>query len=186
MRMRKLILFNLITLDGYFAGPNGEIDWHNVDDEFNEFAIEQLNTVDTILFGRVTYQMMASYWPTPTAISDDPIVAEKMNQVPKIVVSRTLKQADWQNTRLITDHVEEEIKNLKQQPGKNLFIFGSAGLAAALTPLHLIDEYRLIVNPVVLGTGTPLFKNIQSRLNFKLINTRIFRSGNVLLYYQPA
>jgi dihydrofolate reductase len=184
--LRKLILFNLVTLDGYFAGPNGEIDWHNVDDEFNEFAIDQLNTVATILFGRVTYQMMAAYWPTPNAIKDDPIVADKMNQVSKIVVSKTLNRAEWHNTRLISDHLEEEISKLKQQPGKNLFIFGSALLAAALTASRLIDEYRLIVNPIVLGSGLPLFKNSQGRLNLKLVNTRIFRSGNVLLYYQPV
>jgi dihydrofolate reductase len=184
--MRKIILFNLITLDGFFAGPNGEIDWHNVDEEFNDFAIEQLSSADGLIFGRVTYQLMASYWPTPTAITDDPIVAAKMNSIPKIVFSKTLEKADWSNTRLVKGNVVEEITRLKQQPGRDMYVFGSANLAAAFTNNGLIDEYRLIVNPVVLGRGIPLFKDIKDRLDLKLINTRTFRSGNILLYYEPV
>lgn len=184
--MRKVILFNLITLDGYFAGPNGEIDWHNVDEEFNQFAEEQLNTLDVILFGRVTYEMMASYWPTPSAINDDPIIANKMNSAPKIVFSKTLSGADWNNTRLIKGNIAEEIAKLKQQPGKDMAIFGSGNLASTFTNLGLIDEYRLIVVPVALGEGIPLFKDLQQKLNLKLTNSRVFKNGNVLLYYQPA
>lgn len=184
--MRKVILFNLITLDGYFAGPNGEIDWHNVDEEFNQFAEEQLNTLDVILFGRVTYEMMASYWPTPSAIKDDPIIANKMNSAPKIVFSKTLSGADWNNTRLIKGNIAEEIAKLKQQPGKDMAIFGSGTLASTFTNLGLIDEYRLIVVPVALGEGIPLFKDLQQKLDLKLTNSRVFKNGNVLLYYQPA
>ncbi len=107
--MRKIYVFNLITLDGFFEGPNRELDWHNVDGEFNEFAIEQLNNSGLLLFGRVTYELMASYWPTELALKDDPIVADMMNSIPKIVFSRTLKKADWNNTRLIKDNVREEL-----------------------------------------------------------------------------
>jgi dihydrofolate reductase len=183
--MRKLFSFNMVTLDGFFEGPNQEIDWHNVDEEFNEFAIEQTSAVDTLLFGRVTYQLMASYWPTPDAIANDPIVADMMNRTPKIVFSRTLDKAEWNNTRLIKDHIAEEITKLKQQPGKDLALFGSANLMSTLVQMDLIDEHRIMVNPIVLGSGKPLFQGINDPLKLKLVNTRVFRSGNVLLYYVP-
>ncbi len=120
--MRNLVLFNLMTVDGFFAGPNGEIDWHNVDEEFNQFAIEQLSTAGGLIFGRTTYQMMADYWPTPQAITDDPIVAGMMNELAKIVFSKTLDRADWNNTRLVKGDAVEEARQLKEQPGKDLFI----------------------------------------------------------------
>ena len=184
--MRKVILFNLVTLDGFFEGPNGEIDWHNVDEEFNEFAVHQVNTADGLIFGRVTYELMASYWPTPAAQADDPIVAEKMNTMPKIVFSRTLNTVEWNNTRLVKGDAAEEISKIKQQPGKDLLIFGSADLASNLTNLGLIDEYRIMVNPVVLGKGNPLFKDIKEKLNLRLLRTKTFSNGNVLLYYEPV
>ena len=183
--MRKLFSFNMVTLDGFFEGPNHEIDWHNADAEFNEFAIEQISAVDTLLFGRVTYQLMASYWPTPSAIKDDPIVADLMNRLPKIVFSRTLEKAAWNNTRLIKDHVAEEISKLKQQPGNDLALFGSANLMSTLMQLDLIDEHRIMVNPVILGNGNPLFKRTKDKLGLKLVQTRTFGNGNVLLCYQP-
>jgi dihydrofolate reductase len=175
----------MVTLDGYFEGPNHEIDWHNVDGEFNEFAIEQTGAVDMLLFGRVTYQLMASYWPTPDAIKNDPIVADLMNRLPKIVFSRTLEKVEWNNTRLVKDHVAEEIVKLKQQPGKDLALFGSANLMSTLTQLDLIDEHRIMVNPVILGGGNPLFKRTNDTLSLKLVKTRVFGNGNVLLCYQP-
>ena len=183
--MRKVILFNMVTLDGFFAGPNGEIDWHHVDKEFNEFAIAQLNSADGLLFGRMTYQGMASYWPTDMAKKNDPIVADKMNTLPKIVFSRTLARADWNNTRPVKGNVAEEVSMLKQQPGRDWFLFGSAGLASTLTHFGLIDEYRVMVNPVVLGRGQPLFKGVEDRLSLKLVSAKTFRNGNVLLCYQP-
>ena len=115
--MRKLFSFNMVTLDGYFEGLDQDINWHRVDEEFNEFAIEQTSAVDTLLFGRVTYQLMASYWPTPAALKDDPIVAGLMNSVPKIVVSRTLAKAEWNNTRLIKIISPKKFWKLKKQPG---------------------------------------------------------------------
>jgi dihydrofolate reductase len=183
--MRKVFLFMMVSLDGFFEGPDHEIDWHNVDEEFNEFAINQLNELDMILFGRITYEGMASFWPTPFAKENDPIVAEKMNTTPKIVVSKTLARADWQNTRLIKEHVSEEIAQLKQQPGKDIAIFGSSDLAVSLLQMGLLDEVRVIVNPVVLGNGKLLFKGLHEQLKLKLLKTHQFNSGNVLLYYEP-
>jgi dihydrofolate reductase len=182
--MRKLFAFNMVSLDGFFEGPNHDINWHLVDDEFNQFAVEQTSTVDTILFGRVTYELMASYWPTSAALANDPIVADLMNRLPKIVFSKTLQKVGWNNTRLVKNNIEEEITALKQQPGKDLAIFGSANLLSTLNRMGLIDEYRIMVNPIVLGRGTPLFQRINDPLNLILLKTRTFRSGNVLLYYQ--
>jgi len=184
--MRKLFEFNLITLDGYFEGPNRDISWHNVDEEFNEYAIAMLNSLDMLLFGRVTYELMASYWPTQNAMKDDPIVAGLMNRLPKAVFSRSLAKADWNNTRLVKDHVAEEVQKLKELPGKDLAVFGSANLLSTLIQNNLIDEHRIIVNPLVLGQGSPLFNGFKGRMNLKLTNTRTFKSGNVLLCYQPA
>ena len=179
------MVFMMTTTDGFFAGSEGDIDWHVVDEEFNEFAIEQLNSVDALLFGRVTFQGMVSYWTTPTAIENDPIVAGKMNALPKFVFSRTLEKAEWQNTKLVKENIAEEIAKLKQQPGKDLIIFGSSNLSASLLNLGLIDELRIMVNPVVLGNGKPVFEGIHDKLPLKLFKTQTFRSGNVLLYYQP-
>ncbi len=184
--MRKVIFFMLTSLDGYFEGPDRDINWHHVDDEFDEFAVEQVNTVDTLLFGRVTYELMASYWPTPAAKTDDPVVAEKMNTTPKIVFSKTLKKVDWEQTKLIQDNFVEEILKLKGQPGQDLIIFGSSDLAVTFIEHGLIDEFRIMVNPIVLGNGKTLFKGLKDKLNLKLLKTRTFKSGNVLLYYEPA
>jgi len=176
----------MVSLDGSFEGPGGALDWHNVDAEFNEFAAEQLNAAETLLFGRVTYELMANYWPTDMAITDDPVIAEMMNTKPKIVFSRTLEKSDWSNVRLIKENVAEEIAHLKQQPGKDLLILGSSNLAITLIEEGLIDEFRIMVSPVVLGGGTPLFKGLDNRLYLKLEQARTFNSGNVLLYYAPA
>ena len=183
--MRNLIMFNLITLDGYFEGPNKwDIGWHQVDGEFNDFSIEQLSKAGGLIFGRVTYQGMASYWSTPKALQDDPIVADKMNSITKYVFSTTLDKAEWNNTQLIKGDAVEEITRLKNQAGNNLLLFGSADLARSFTKNCLIDEYRLMVNPVILGKGEPLFTKNGSTLKFKLLDTRVFRNGNVLLSYQ--
>jgi dihydrofolate reductase len=183
--MRKLFAFNMMTLDGYFEGPNQDIDWHNVDEEFNEFAIEQTSTVGALLFGRVTYQLMESYWPTPDALKNDPAIAGLMNSLPKIVFSKTLEKAEWNNTRLIKDNIAEEILNLKEQPGNDIAVFGSANLLSTLMQMDLVDEHRVMVNPVLLGHGNPLFKSMDEKINLQLLKTRTFHSGNVLLYYEP-
>ncbi len=183
--MKKIIFQMLISLDGYFEGPNKELDWHIVDDEFNEYAGEVLDSVDMLLFGRVTYQLMASYWPTLAARTDDPVIAEKMNRLPKIVFSKTLAKAEWNNTRLVKENIEEEIDKLKRQPGKDLVIFGSSDLTLSLSESGLIDEYRLFVIPVFLGAGKPVLHGLKGRLHMKLLSTRQFKSGVVLLCYQP-
>jgi dihydrofolate reductase len=184
--MRKVLFFMLTSLDGYFEGPAHEIDWHNTDDEFQEFAIEQTGQAGVLLFGRVTYEMMASYWPTRQAIDSDPIVAGLMNSLPKIVFSRTLQKVDWQNTRIVKNDFAKEIATLKEQSGKDLCILGSSDLAVSFLEAGLLDEIRILINPIVLGAGKPLFKGIQDRLKLKLLKTRIFKNGNILLYYQPA
>jgi dihydrofolate reductase len=181
--MRKLFSFNMVTLDGFFEGQDHNIDWHNVDQEFNEFAIAQLNEIGTLLFGRVTYQMMASYWPTSEAVKNDPVVADLMNGMPKIVVSNTMTIAEWNNTRLIKDQVADEISKLKKQSGQDLAVFGSANLISTLMRMDLMDEHRVMVNPVILGTGTPLFQT-KDIFNLRLLRTRAFGNGNVLLCYE--
>jgi len=182
--VRKLILFNMTTLDCFFADANGAIDWHVVDEEFHAFGFQQLDAADTLLFGRLTYQLMASYWPTEAAIKRDPLIAAKMNQTAKIVFSRTLDRVEWASSRLVKEKAAEEVARLKQQPGKDMLILGSANLAATLTQNRLIDEYRMMVVPIVLGSGRPLFQGVEGRLPMRLLNTRAFRSGNVLLAYQ--
>lgn len=184
--MRNVFLFNMVTLDGFFEGPNQDISWHHTDEEFNEFAIDQLNEIGTLLFGRVTYQGMASYWPTELAKRNDPAIAELMNSLPKVVFSKTLDKVEWNNSRLVKENAEKQVSALKQQPGKDIAIFGSSKLAASLADHGLIDEYRLIVNPVFLGNGTSLLKGIKNKLDLKLLKARTFASGNVLLYYAPA
>ena len=184
--MRKLVSFMVVTLDGYTEGPNGEFDWPNVDDEFNEFAVSQLNDIDTLLFGRVTYEGMASYWPTPAANEDDPAVAGTMNSIPKVVFSATLDKADWENTTLIKGNVADAISELKQQPGKYLAVFGSSDFTVSLLEQGLVDELRVMVHPILLGAGKSLFTGLRNRVPLKLETTTTFSSGNVLLSYRPA
>jgi dihydrofolate reductase len=182
--MKKIFSFNMISLDGFFEGPNHSLDWHNVDQEFNQFAIEQLEEVGTLFFGRVTYNGMASFWPTAFAIESSPVIAKKMNEMEKIVFSRTLRSADWNNSKLVNENVGEEVRKMKQAPGKDIAIFGSSDLTISLVELGLVDEFRFMVAPVVLGQGRTLFHGLGSgRLRLELLRTRPFRSGNVLLSY---
>lgn len=188
--MRKVLLSNLVTLDGFFAGPKGELDWHIVDEEFNQYAIDLLSKVDALLFGRVTYQLMADYWPAaatnPSTSKSDLEIADKMNNLPKIVFSKTLQQVEWNNSRLVKDNIAQEISKMKQQSGKDMVIFGSGSIVPTFMQYGLIDEYRIIVNPVVLGNGKPLFKGVNDKHNLKLLKTRLFDSGIVILFYEPA
>lgn len=186
MPTRRLILFMMVSLDGYYEGPDHDINWHTVDEDFNTFAGEQIAAVDIMVFGRKTYELMASYWPTPAAVADDPVIAGLMNSYPKLVISRTLARADWHNTRVIQTDVAAELTALKQQPGQDLIIFGSGDLTVSLTELGLIDEYRIMVAPVALGAGKPLFTGLTRAAPLKLIKSTTFRSGNVLQYYAPA
>jgi dihydrofolate reductase len=171
----------MMSLDGLMEGPNRELDWHNTDDEFARFVKEMEKTTGSMIFGRVTYEMMAQYWPSSTEPE-----AAMMNELPKLVFSKTLKRVDWNNSRLATGNVAEEIATLKKQPGKDIALIGSSNLASTFIRLGLIDEYRIFVNPVVLGRGGPMFKDVKEKLNLKLTKAQPFKSGNVLLFYRPA
>lgn len=183
--MRKLTVFNFVTLNGYFKGPNEDIRWHKHGGEEAEYSAKSLKSGNTLLFGRVTYEMMKSFWPTPMAFESFPIVAEGMNKAEKIVFSRTLKKVEWNNTRLMKDNIVEEIKKMKQMTGKDMTLLGSGSIVTQFAEQGLIDEYQIMVDPVVLGDGTPIFKGINNKLKLRLLKTKRFRSGNVLLYYQP-
>jgi dihydrofolate reductase len=182
--MRKIIVFENVTLDGFMAGPNGELDWAIRDDEVTQYSKGGQASTDMFLFGRVTYEMMASFWPTPAGETTNPVFAEFLNNTPKIVFSTTLQTADWQNTEVSNELNKDEILKLKQQHGKNMMIFGSGTIVEQLTNLGLIDEYQLMVNPVILGKGKSLFKGIKERINMKLVKTKTFSNGIVLLQYQ--
>ena len=184
--MRKLIVFNLVSLDGFFTGEGGDITWHMVDEEFQELANEAANSGSILLFGRVTYQLMAGFWPSPEAMESDPVVAEGMNSSEKIVFSRSLDAVHWHNTRLVKDDMLGEVRRLKQGNGKNLAVLGSGTIVAQLAAADLIDEYQILINPVVLGSGRTMFDGIGQRLPLKLIRSRVFGNGNVLLCYEPS
>ena len=184
--MRKLNVFNLVTLDGYFAGEGGDISWHMVDEEFQELAEAASNSGNTLLFGRKTYQLMESYWPAPEALKNDPVVAKGMNAAQKIVFSRTLEKADWNNTRLVKDNMPAEVRKMKQQPGKDMTVLGSGSIVSQLAQEGLIDEYQVLVNPVVIGKGRTMFEGIRDKIALKLIKARTFGNGNVLLTYETA
>jgi dihydrofolate reductase len=170
------------SLDGFFESSSKKLDWVITDAEFFDYAKGLLRTVDTLLFGRATYQNMASYWPT--APVDE--IAGYMNNLPKIVFSKTLQTVDWNNSRLVRNNIQEEVSKLKKQPGKDMVVFGSAMLASYLLQVGLVDEYRVILQPVLLGSGNPLFKDIKEQIRLKLISARTFSSGVVLLHYQRA
>ncbi|HXS15028.1 MAG TPA: dihydrofolate reductase family protein [Candidatus Saccharimonadales bacterium] len=186
--MRKVVLFMMVSLDGYFEGENHDLSWHNVDEEFNEYAVRNLDTADTLLFGRKTYQLMESFWPTTQGLEDDPTVAEKMNTMAKIVFSHSLDKVTqtehWKNVVLIKDNIAGGIMKLKALPGKDMLVLGSSNLCVSLLEHGLLDELRIMINPVVIGKGTPLFEGIKKVQKFTLISSRNFTSGNVLLTYQ--
>jgi dihydrofolate reductase len=189
-QVRKILFFMMVSANGFYErGLGGDdwrnIDWHDVDDDFTAFANEQLEAVDTLVFGRVTYEGMASYWPTPEAIADSPATAEKMNSLSKLVVSTTLDRADWNNSRVIKGDLSEAFAELKRQPGKDVIVLGSSDLTVSLAGLGLVDEYRLMVNPVALGDGKPVLKGLQGDLRLRLLEARPFANGNVLLRYEP-
>lgn len=181
--MRKVIMFNMISLDGLFEGPGHDLSWHNTDEDFMHMAIDQLDEGGALLFGRATYEMMAEFWPSPAGVKDDPETAVRMNRMPKYVFSRTLPKAGWTNTTLISGDAAEAVRALKEQPGKPLLLFGSANLAVSLVQHNLIDEFRLVINPLVLGSGTPLFQGLSQPLKLKLIESKTYANGNVLLKY---
>jgi dihydrofolate reductase len=185
--MRKLIVFNNVTLDGYFTDAHGDMSWaHKQDPEWKTFITENAKGGGELLFGRVTYEMMASYWPTPMASKNDPAVAERMNQLPKVVFSRTLHKASWNNSKLVKTDMAKEVRKMKKAPGKDLVIFGSGTIISQLTQEGLIDEYQIAVHPVILGAGRTMFEGLKGELNLKRRSTRSFRNGVVMLCYEPV
>ena len=190
--MRRLIVSNMMTLDGFVAGPNGELDWFVYEGfvkntEFGQYAREVISSVDAILLGRHTYEEFLSYWPSAT--NDDPVITERMNSLPKTVFSRTLNKVEWgkwNNARLAEENAGEEVKRMKGESGRDLVIYGSADLTSYLMKLGLIDEFQIFVHPIVLGKGKPQFKDLNERYMLKLVRTLPpFKTGVVGLIYQP-
>jgi dihydrofolate reductase len=186
--MRKLILFMHTSLDGFVAGTKGEMDWIIVGEEMFDYAAQQTEQADTALYGRITYQMMESYWPTagdkPNASKHDKEHSEWYNKVEKVVVSKTMQGENLSNTKIIGDNIFDQITSLKQATGKNILMFGSPSVAHALMAKNLIDDYWLFVNPILLGEGIPLFKDIKERTKLKFIASDIFSSGVICLHYE--
>jgi dihydrofolate reductase len=184
--MRKLILMMSVSVDGFFERPNRELDWHMVDDELHSHFNEELGAMGAFLNGRITYELMAGFWPTADTdpSSTGPMVefARIWRDMPKIVFSRTLENADW-NTTVVREVVAEDVMELKAQPGGDL-VLGGADLAATFIRHDLIDEYRLYVHPIVIGQGKPLFQPSNAKINLRLAETRTFGNGVVLLRYQ--
>ncbi|GAB4044666.1 dihydrofolate reductase family protein [Spirosoma jeollabukense] len=185
--MRKLVVFAHISLDGFAADSHGGLGFLSYNQELQEFADELVKTVGAPVYGKHTYQLMAGYWPTvladPTASQPELDHARWVEQIPKIVFSTTLPSADWHNTRLIKDNVVDEITQLKQQPGKDLVIFGSPSLAKSFLQLGLIDEYKLTLHPVILGEGIPLFDSPSPMNKLRLLESKTLGSGVVTLHY---
>ena len=186
--MRKVVLFMHMSLDGFAAGPNGELDWISYDAELEKYAESVVSSVGSPLYGRITYQMMESYWPTvlndPSATKHDLDHARWIENVEKVVFSTTLESISWANTRLIKNNIAEEVAKLKQQRGKDLVIFGSPGLTRSFMQLDLIDSYHLTLNPVILGAGIPFFTAVNEKTNLKLVNSETLNSGVVTLHYE--
>ncbi len=185
--MRKVISFMHISLDGFVAGPNGEMNWIKVDQELFDFVGKRISAGDTALYGRVTYQMMESYWPTagdkPGASKHDIEHSRWYSNVHKVVLSKTLKGSELPNTTIISDNLSEKINEIKQQPGEDILLFGSPTATHALMQQNLIDGYWLFVNPIILGQGIPLFTDIKDKIKLKLLTTRQFTSGVTELNY---
>jgi dihydrofolate reductase len=186
--MPKLTTFVQVTLDGYFADSHGDMSWAHKDRgdaEWQGFVAGNANSGGRLLFGRVTYDLMASYWPTQFAAQNDPVVARQMNALPKIVFSRSLDKAAWENTLLVKDDLPAAVRKLKSEPGPDMAILGSGSIIAQLAAEGLIDEFQIVVNPIVLGQGRKLFESVPHKLALRLTATRPFANGSVLLCYRP-
>jgi dihydrofolate reductase len=187
--MRKLAVFNHVSLDGYFVDAGGSMRWAKTADqdaEWNAFVAENAKGGGTLLFGRVTYDLMISYWPTPMAMQHAPAVAKRMNNLPKVVFSRTLDKVTWNNTRLVKGDLIAETRKMKEEPGDDMVILGSGRIVAQLAPEGLIDAYQVVVNPIVLGQGRTMFEGVPGNLSLKLTKSRAFGNGNVFLSYEKA
>jgi len=183
--MRKLSAFVFISIDGYFKGVNNDIGWHKHGGDESEFSAESLKTGNTLLFGRVTYEMMAGFWPTPAAMESLPMVATGMNRADKIVFSSSMKKADWKNTKVVSGNIVDEVKKMKAGKGSDMTILGSGSIITQFADAGLIDAISIMVDPVALGKGTAIFSGIKNQLDLKLKDSRVFKSGVVLMNYEP-
>jgi len=185
--MRKVIAFLHVSTDGYFTGANGDMSWtrHDQDPEYKQFADENARRDSILAFGRVTYQMMAGFWPSPMAFEREPIMAERVNAAPKIVFLRSLPSADWNNTSLLKGDAVDEAQKLKQQDGRDVVILGSGSIIRQLAEAGLIDEFQLLITPIALGAGSTPFENVAKRIDLELGSSRTFQNGKVLLIYKP-
>lgn len=187
--MRKIIFLIHLSLDGYVAGPNGEMDWIVYNDEVAQYAYSLHNSTDAAIYGRVTYEMMAAYWPTmlenPDSAGNELAHAQWADKATKLVISTTLDTLEWNNSILIKDNIAEEIAKHKQQEGKDMWLLGSPALAQTLMQHDLIDEYRINVNPVILGSGKKLFAESDDMKSLKLLDSKVFTGGVVALRYEP-
>ncbi len=187
--MPRLVVFNQVSLDGFIADSKGDMSWAHTtakDPEWDAFVAGNAKGGGRLLFGRVTYELMASYWPTPTAAANDPVVAEQMNNLSKIVFSRTMEKASWKNTRLVKGSLAAEVRELKKERGEDMVILGSGSIVSQLAQEGLVDEFQVIVIPVVLGKGKSMFETIKGKLTLTLTKTRTFANGRVMLCYEPA
>jgi dihydrofolate reductase len=190
--MRTIDVFNHVTVDGFFAGPNGEIDWFKAiqsDAEYHAYTHHQATSGNTLIFGHTTYEMMKSYWPTQAAIANDPGMAKVVNESPKIVFSRTLHSVaegpNWKDIRLFHEIRPADIRKLKEQSGEDFTILGSGTIVQQFANLGFIDEYCLVVVPVVLGVGKSMFNGLKTT-SLELLEARAFKNGLSLLRYRPA
>ncbi|HZS56770.1 MAG TPA: dihydrofolate reductase family protein [Bryobacteraceae bacterium] len=186
--MRRLIVFNNMTVDGYFAGPNGDINWFrdHRDIDFDAFTANDADAGLVLVFGRVTYDLMRSYWPTERALQEDPAVARRMNTLPKIVFSRTMNDTAWSNSTLLKGDVAPELARLKKQGGGDLLILGSGSVVTQCAEAGLIDNYQIVVQPIATGSGQTLFEGLTKHLELRLVETRKLGNGNVFVSYEPA
>jgi dihydrofolate reductase len=183
--MRIIRVFNNISLDGYFTDKKNDMSWaHTNDPEWNEFTAQNAKGEAELLFGRVTYDMMASFWPTPMALENFPQVAKAMNKMTKYVFSKSRDELDWENSKLMKGDLIAEVKKLKSEPGPDIMIFGSGTIISQLTDAGLIDEYQIVVHPIVLGNGRTMFDGIKNNLRLKRTNSREFKNGILMGWYR--
>jgi len=185
--MRRVMVFNMISLDGYIADANSDMSWaRQQDTEWNEFAQGNAKGESLMLFGRKTYDLMASFWPTTAAISMMPEVAEGMNRAKKVVFSRSMERAEWTNTTLVKSDPVASVRKMKAEAGEGIVIFGSGTIVAQLAGAGLIDEYQIAVIPMALGGGKTMFEGLGRHLKFNLTKHRVFGNGSVLLHYEST
>ncbi|MGH8951775.1 MAG: dihydrofolate reductase family protein [Acidimicrobiia bacterium] len=184
--MRRVIAFEVVTADGFYEGEHGEFDWPKIDEDFFRLSVEQTSSFDTLLYGRATYEGMASYWPTPVAAEQNPPdIVDLMNRLPKVVFANSTVDTSWDNTTLITSDAAAAVTEMKQEEGGDMGVYGSFRLVTSLLDAGLLDELRVMIHPILLGRGKPMFSALADRIRLELIRSTTFASGSVLLRYRP-